>query len=278
MARRRAVTVVARRREEEGESEGRGDVWELSIQLDFSWFNSRSRNFLEAEIQGLTLAGEIHGTGFTRKLRTNSFSHFHSCSNAASQRKQTKELSKGNPAPPRSSKTEAGCDGNRRSKVTKSESSQAPVDWLRKIPQNDDASPNLNDIVKVTSASLPPAGSPVATHYSQQPLAAGSLRNTQNAAFQLHRTTSPRLPADDKYYFKNHQQLVTQSTHILHNDPKPAAALNQTTSLRLLHQIQSTHTNTSSCIRETPAAGSSTHRLVALSKQLLNPIVNTQKR
>ncbi|KZV27990.1 dystroglycan-like [Dorcoceras hygrometricum] len=68
--------------------------------------------------QGLTLAGEIHGTGFTRKLRTNSFSHFHSCSNAAPQRKQMKELSKGNPAPPRSSKTKAGCDGNRRSKVT----------------------------------------------------------------------------------------------------------------------------------------------------------------
>ncbi|KZV41941.1 hypothetical protein F511_22056 [Dorcoceras hygrometricum] len=36
--------------------------------------------------QGLTLAGEIHGTGFTRRLRTNSFSHFHSCSNATSQR------------------------------------------------------------------------------------------------------------------------------------------------------------------------------------------------
>ncbi|KZV20078.1 hypothetical protein F511_10152 [Dorcoceras hygrometricum] len=41
----------------------------------------------------------------------------------------------------------------------------------------------------VTSASLPPAGSPVATHYSQ-PLAVGSIRNTQNAAFQLNKTTS----------------------------------------------------------------------------------------
>ncbi|KZV54264.1 Beta-catenin-like protein [Dorcoceras hygrometricum] len=62
--------------------------------------------------------------------------------------------------------------------------------WSREINQNDDALTNPNDIVKVTSASLPPAGSPVATHYSQQPLAAGSIRNTQNAAFQLNETTS----------------------------------------------------------------------------------------
>ncbi|KZV44353.1 zinc finger CCCH domain-containing protein 19-like [Dorcoceras hygrometricum] len=45
---------------------------------------------------------------------------------------------------------------------------QAPVDWLRKTQQNDDASTNLNDAVKVTSASLLPAGHPVATHSSQQ--------------------------------------------------------------------------------------------------------------
>ncbi|KZV18391.1 pyrroline-5-carboxylate reductase [Dorcoceras hygrometricum] len=62
--------------------------------------------------------------------------------------------------------------------------------WSREINQNDDALTNPNDIVKVTSASLPPAGSPVAKHYSQQPLAAGSIRNTQNAAFQLNETTS----------------------------------------------------------------------------------------
>ncbi|KZV30769.1 hypothetical protein F511_37854 [Dorcoceras hygrometricum] len=62
--------------------------------------------------------------------------------------------------------------------------------WSREINQNDDALTNPNDIIKVTSASLPPAGSPVATHYSQQPLAAGSIRNTQNAAFQLNETTS----------------------------------------------------------------------------------------
>ncbi|KZV30138.1 Auxin transport protein (BIG) isoform 1 [Dorcoceras hygrometricum] len=62
--------------------------------------------------------------------------------------------------------------------------------WSREINQNDDALTNPNDIVKVTSASLPPAGSPVATHHSQQPLAAGSIRNTQNAAFQLNETTS----------------------------------------------------------------------------------------
>ncbi|KZV06891.1 Mitochondrial [Dorcoceras hygrometricum] len=63
-----------------------------------------------------------------------------------------------------------------------------------KTSQNDTVPTNLNDIVAlhqlVTSASLPPAGSPVATHYSQQPLAAGSIRNTQNAAFQLNETTS----------------------------------------------------------------------------------------
>ncbi|KZV23851.1 hypothetical protein F511_31196 [Dorcoceras hygrometricum] len=59
-----------------------------------------------------------------------------------------------------------------------------------KTSQNDTVPTNLNDIVKVTSASLPPAGSPVATHYSQQPLAAGSIRNTQNATFQLNETTS----------------------------------------------------------------------------------------
>ncbi|KZV20079.1 hypothetical protein F511_10153 [Dorcoceras hygrometricum] len=62
--------------------------------------------------------------------------------------------------------------------------------WSREINQNDDALTNPNDILKVTSASLPPAGSPVATHYSQQPLAARSIRNTQNAAFQLNETTS----------------------------------------------------------------------------------------
>ncbi|KZV36648.1 Mitochondrial [Dorcoceras hygrometricum] len=62
--------------------------------------------------------------------------------------------------------------------------------WSREINKNDDALTNPNDIVKVTSASLPPAGSPVATHYSQQPLADGSIRNTQNAAFQLNETTS----------------------------------------------------------------------------------------
>ncbi|KZV35818.1 Fibronectin type III domain-containing protein isoform 1 [Dorcoceras hygrometricum] len=116
---------------------------------------------------------------------------------------------------------------------------------------------------------------------------AADLFKTTNDWFQLqHPKRSVLTSSNDvaaptsrrQYYFKNHQQLVTQSTHILHNDPKPAVALNQMTSLRLLHQIQSTHTNTSSCIRETPAAGSSTHRLVALSKQLLNPIVNTQKR
>ncbi|KZV49949.1 methyladenine glycosylase family protein [Dorcoceras hygrometricum] len=61
--------------------------------------------------------------------------------------------------------------------------------WSREINQNDDVLTNPNDIVKVTSASLPPAGSPVATHYSQ-PLAAGFIRNTQNAAFQLNETTS----------------------------------------------------------------------------------------
>ncbi|KZV16408.1 hypothetical protein F511_18488 [Dorcoceras hygrometricum] len=61
--------------------------------------------------------------------------------------------------------------------------------WSREINQNDDALTNPNDIVKVTSASLPPAGSPVATHYSQQPLATGFIRNTQNAAFQLNETT-----------------------------------------------------------------------------------------
>ncbi|KZV36588.1 hypothetical protein F511_42711 [Dorcoceras hygrometricum] len=65
--------------------------------------------------------------------------------------------------------------------------------WSREINQNDDALTNPNDIVKVTSASLPPAGSPVATHYSQQPLAAGSIRNTQNAAFKLNETTSLHL-------------------------------------------------------------------------------------
>ncbi|KZV23002.1 hypothetical protein F511_16753 [Dorcoceras hygrometricum] len=62
--------------------------------------------------------------------------------------------------------------------------------WSREINQNDDALTNPNDILKVTSASLPPAGSPVATHYSQQPLTAGSIRNTQNTAFQLNETTS----------------------------------------------------------------------------------------
>ncbi|KZV29843.1 hypothetical protein F511_43016 [Dorcoceras hygrometricum] len=62
--------------------------------------------------------------------------------------------------------------------------------WSREINQNDDALTNPNEIVKVTSASLPPAGSPVATHYSQQPLAAGSIRKTQNAQFQLNETTS----------------------------------------------------------------------------------------
>ncbi|KZV17136.1 methyladenine glycosylase family protein [Dorcoceras hygrometricum] len=62
--------------------------------------------------------------------------------------------------------------------------------WLREINQNDDALTNPNDIIKVTSASLPPAGSPVTTHFSQQSLAAGSIRNTQNAAFQLNETTS----------------------------------------------------------------------------------------
>ncbi|KZV30042.1 hypothetical protein F511_41008 [Dorcoceras hygrometricum] len=62
--------------------------------------------------------------------------------------------------------------------------------WSREINQNDDALTKPNDIVKVTSASLKPVGSPVATHYSQQPLAAGSIRNTQNAAFQLNETTS----------------------------------------------------------------------------------------
>ncbi|KZV23853.1 mercuric reductase [Dorcoceras hygrometricum] len=59
-----------------------------------------------------------------------------------------------------------------------------------KTSQNDTVPTNLNDIVKVTSASLPPAGSPVATHYSQQPLTAGSIRNTQNATFELNETTS----------------------------------------------------------------------------------------
>ncbi|KZV44746.1 hypothetical protein F511_35720 [Dorcoceras hygrometricum] len=127
--------------------------------------------------------------------------------------------------------------------------------WSREINQNDDALTNPNDIVKVTSASLPPAGSPVATHYSQQPLAAGSIRNTQNAAFQLHRTTSPRLPADDKYYFKNHQQLVTQSTHILHNDPKPADALNQTRRRAYTNKSSRCTYKTSRCTRKILAAG-----------------------
>ncbi|KZV44327.1 zinc finger CCCH domain-containing protein 19-like [Dorcoceras hygrometricum] len=45
---------------------------------------------------------------------------------------------------------------------------QAPVDWLRKTQQKDDASTNLNDSVKVTSASLLPAGHTVTTHSSQQ--------------------------------------------------------------------------------------------------------------
>ncbi|KZV27714.1 hypothetical protein F511_37963 [Dorcoceras hygrometricum] len=44
---------------------------------------------------------------------------------------------------------------------------------------------NPNDIVRVTSASLLPAGSPVATHYSQSPRCW-----FQNAAFQLNETTS----------------------------------------------------------------------------------------
>ncbi|KZV28604.1 hypothetical protein F511_34146 [Dorcoceras hygrometricum] len=57
--------------------------------------------------------------------------------------------------------------------------------WSREINQNDGALTNPNDIVKATSASLPPAGSPVATHYSQQPLAAGSIRNTQTQRFNL---------------------------------------------------------------------------------------------
>ncbi|KZV34287.1 flagellar associated protein [Dorcoceras hygrometricum] len=43
--------------------------------------------------QGLTLVGEIHGTGFTRKLRTNSFSYFHSCPNAAPQSRQDQQIS-----------------------------------------------------------------------------------------------------------------------------------------------------------------------------------------
>ncbi|KZV29355.1 hypothetical protein F511_30348 [Dorcoceras hygrometricum] len=127
--------------------------------------------------------------------------------------------------------------------------------WSREINQNDDTLTNPNDIVKVTSASLPPAGSPVATHYSQQPLAAGSIRNTQNAAFQLHRTTSPRLPADDKYYFKNHQQLVTQATHILHNDQKPAAALNQRRRRVYTNKSSRCTYKTSRCTRKTLAAG-----------------------
>ncbi|KZV20080.1 1-phosphatidylinositol-3-phosphate 5-kinase-like protein [Dorcoceras hygrometricum] len=65
--------------------------------------------------------------------------------------------------------------------------------WSREINQNDDALTNPNDIVKVTSASLPPAGYPDATHYSQQPLAAGSIRNTQTQRFnltKLRRSTS----------------------------------------------------------------------------------------
>ncbi|KZV15642.1 hypothetical protein F511_33679 [Dorcoceras hygrometricum] len=42
------------------------------------------------------------------------------------------------------------------------------MDWLREITQNYDASTNPNDAVKVTSASIPPAGHPVAIHSSQQ--------------------------------------------------------------------------------------------------------------
>ncbi|KZV51396.1 hypothetical protein F511_17267 [Dorcoceras hygrometricum] len=81
---------------------------------------------------------------------------------------------------------------NQQLRILSQDRSAASNDWyIYHLLNNQKLVPDLpNDIVKVTSASLPPVGSPVATHYSQQPLAAGSIRNTQNTAFQLNETTS----------------------------------------------------------------------------------------
>ncbi|KZV23003.1 hypothetical protein F511_16754 [Dorcoceras hygrometricum] len=81
--------------------------------------------------------------------------------------------------------------------------------WSREINQNDEALTNPNDIIKVTSASLPPAGSPVATHYSQQPLPAGSIRTLKTQRFNL----TKRRRSTSTTGFPN-QQLVTLNSRI----------------------------------------------------------------
>ncbi|KZV28074.1 hypothetical protein F511_02160 [Dorcoceras hygrometricum] len=79
---------------------------------------------------------------------------------------------------------------------------------------------NPNDIVRVTSASLLPAGSPVATHYSQSP-----RRWFQIAAFQLNETTS---------------------LHFFDCFPKPAAGHSKLAHL-LIHETAEFHSRAINC-------------------------------
>ncbi|KZV17286.1 hypothetical protein F511_25558 [Dorcoceras hygrometricum] len=87
----------------------------------------------------------------------------------------------------------------------------------REINQNDDALTNPNDIVKVTSASLPPVGSPVATHYSQKPLAAVS---TKRRRFTLVPSTADQLSptgatAEFKYLLLLEIRFISKTSRLI---------------------------------------------------------------